>query len=309
MLSAVVVTLASGCGCGPQEHPTDAGLTDAGATDAGTPDAGTPDAGAPDAGERDAGAPDAGTTDAGTTDAGTSCTLDAGATGTLCGSACVDLTTDPQHCGTCQQVCTPGSICNGQCQDVVASLDGLRWELACLGPIRADGFTCDSPPSFTTSTQVHGADGGRYDVVLHFRGVVEQRTYTAAADGGAIGAQADGGLNPEFFVEGSTVATSDPYNVYTLSVDYPVSGRPTKLFRLNSGVSYLHACDRIDYFATIAVEAGSTLLLTADSIESSIVANLDTLGQPFVVPDVPPAPQPFDGQFVQIDVVSVTAAP
>jgi hypothetical protein len=35
---------------------------------------------------------------------------------TLCGILCVNLATDPNHCGTCQTVCDAGGAClNGQC--------------------------------------------------------------------------------------------------------------------------------------------------------------------------------------------------
>lgn len=296
VLSAVVVAVfAGGCACGHAEEETDSGIM-------------SPDAGGTDAGSADAGAVDAGDVDAGSDDAGTSCLLDGGLSGTRCGAACVDLTTDPAHCGTCEQQCQPGSICRGQCEDVVGSLDGLRWELPCTSAVLGDGYSCQSPATFTTSTVVSGVDGGRYDVQLHFRGLVEQRTYGGATSAGATGGQADGGINPEFFVEGGSVVTSDPYNVYTLSVDYP-SSAPTKSFRLNAGASNIHYCFEIDYYATINVETGSTLVLSADSIEGAIISNLDGAGQPIIVPDVPPAPQAFNGQFVQVDVVSVTPAP
>jgi hypothetical protein len=79
-----------------------------GRADAGTPeDAGPPaDAGTPPS--PDAGPPP---TDAGpmSTDAGP-------CTETVCGSACVDTTNDPQNCGGCGQACGEFAICcNSQC--------------------------------------------------------------------------------------------------------------------------------------------------------------------------------------------------
>ena len=293
---AVVAVVAVGCRCGEDDPLSDAGVLPG---DAGL---------AVDAGGNDAGPLDAGEPDAGGTDAGTGCLLDGGVTGTRCGNACVDLAVDPLHCGTCEQVCAPGAVCKGQCLDVVGSLDGLRWELPCQGPVRSDGISCVSPARFDTSTVAMGAAGARYRVTLHVRGVVEQRTYVDAGPGGASAGPGDGGLHPDFFVEGGEpAAPGDPYNLYTLAVEYPVSGAATKQYRLNAGVSGLTFCDRIDYLATIEVETGSTLALSADAIEGTIIANLDPMGQPIVVPDVPPAPAAFDGQFVQVDVVSVTA--
>jgi hypothetical protein len=233
------------------------------------------------------------------------CTLGNGGDGTRCGDACVDLASDPEHCGTCDEVCQPGSVCQGQCTDVVGSLDGLRWELPCTSGVRADGFSCTSNATFSTSTIVQGASGASYDVQLHFRGIVEQRTYTDATSGGATGS-----ANPEYFVSAAAdPATADPYNVYTLATVPEGADSPSQIFRLNSGASDIHRVFLIDYVATVRVATGTTLLLTADSIEGAIVSNTDGNGQPIVVPGVAPDPAPFDGQFVQVDVESVTPTP
>jgi len=50
-------------------------------------------------------------------------------------------------------------------------------------------------------------------------------------------------------------------------------------------------------------------VLEAASINDLQVENVDASGTPFVVPGVAPAPAPYDGQFVQVDVVSVARAP
>ena len=49
----------------------------------------------------------------------------------LCGTACVDLTTDPSHCGACDVVCSAGSACTGgacaaSCGTCAAGDDLLR---------------------------------------------------------------------------------------------------------------------------------------------------------------------------------------
>lgn len=237
-------------------------------------------------------------------DASGTCTLGDGGVGTLCGSACVDTTSDPEHCGTCDQICRPGSVCEGHCTDIVGSLDGLRWELPCTSGISPDGFSCPSPARFSTTTTVVGTAGASYDVTLRFRGLVEQRTYAGGVSGGATG-----DVNPELFLEGGTWETSDPYNVYTLEIQPLDPGAGVRTFRLNGGTSNIHHCFPLDYRATVRVETGATLVLSADSIEGNIIANLGADAQPIVVADVPPAPDAFDGQFVQVDVVSVTVVP
>jgi hypothetical protein len=47
------------------------------------------------------------------------------------------------------------------------------------------------------------------------------------------------------------------------------------------------------------------LTLQADSLDALQIRNIDENGAPIVVPDVPPAPDAYDGQFVQMDVLSV----
>ena len=55
------------------------------------------------------------------------------------------------------------------------------------------------------------------------------------------------------------------------------------------------------------MDAGAKLTLTADAGGDAIqTKNRDEDGDPIVVPGVPPEGEPFDGQFVQLDLVSVT---
>ncbi len=76
------------CSCNPHGH------VGVGCTKKGCPDLGTPDAGA-------------GTFE----DAygGNKC----GFEGTVCGSMCVNLKSDPMHCGQCFNACKSGEVCNG----------------------------------------------------------------------------------------------------------------------------------------------------------------------------------------------------
>ena len=93
--------------------PADAGSGDGAAGDAAA-EASTFDGGSSDAAPRDAASPDA---DAALPDAspGSDAAADAGAdaccNGTTCGSACVDLTTDPNNCGACGNVCPATDTC------------------------------------------------------------------------------------------------------------------------------------------------------------------------------------------------------
>ena len=61
----------------------------------------------------------------------------------------------------------------------------------------------------------------------------------------------------------------------------------------------------IDYQKTIRVPGGATVTLSADAQDGNLVSSTDDKGKPLVIPAVPPAPAPFDGQFIQMDVVSL----
>jgi hypothetical protein len=63
---------------------------------------------------------------------------------------------------------------------------------------------------------------------------------------------------------------------------------------------------------SIVVEGGASITLQVVDPDCAMVKNCQSFASatcvPFVVADVPPAPNSFDGQFVQLDVVSVAAA-
>jgi hypothetical protein len=147
---------------------------------------------------------------------------------------------------------------------------------------------------------LQGTAGKSYDVTLHFRGIVEEKTYSGGTNGGAVGVEADGGVDPDLFISGGTPDTGT-FNIYELDISAP----PQKLY-LNSGKSGIDQVFLIDYQATITMQAGATVTLTANSVEGVETFNRGPNGGPaVVVPGVPPAPQTFDGQFVQMDVASI----
>lgn len=287
---------------GTSDATTDTGSPgkDSGGADVSTSDGGgNEDATVVDAGLDEADAGDA----ADASDAAVPCALDGGAlNGLTCDGKCVDVTTDPNHCGSCATKCNPGFICSSGCQDVAGSLSGLRWELPCLSSLNAQ--VCVTKTTQTQVASLSGASGVFYNVTLHFRGVVEQKTYSGggAPDGGL----ADGGVNTGFYVVGATPAADD-WNVYKIEVSDP----PYTAF-LNNGTSGHYYVDALDYTVTVRMKAGSSVTLTANPSDTGPyeIKNMDIVdGGAIVVPNVPPAPAAFDGQFVQMDVTSVTVAP
>jgi hypothetical protein len=168
-----------------------------------------------------------------------------------------------------------------------AALDGLRWALPCSN--NGNGY-CDSPATDVKSATLSGNAGVTYDITLRFRGVVEEKTYLY-------------GTAEEHWQIGG-IPNEDLYNVYKLEI-----AAPAQTYYLNAGQTGLGYCVAIDYTKTIQAKAGTVVSLSADSIDSAQVDNHSDPGDPVIVPGIPPAPTFYDGQFIQMDVVSVTERP
>jgi hypothetical protein len=294
--AAITCSLAAACAI------TGTGSTpDAGADSGSTADGGTAsDAG--DTGAADGAAPGDGSGGETATEGGGSghdggCALPDGGTGTTCSIGCVDLQADPAHCGGCAATCEAGALCSSaQCQDIAGALNGLRWELPCTN----GGGICATVPAVTLTTALNGASGQVYDVTLRFRGVVEEEAYDTADAGDAATPQS-GGINAQLFqAGGSPVNTSA--NVYELAVD-----NPPQTFFLNSSVSGVPYVVPLDYTVTIPMQGAAHLQLVADPVDGLEYSNIGQDGGAVIPPGVPPAPNAFDGQFVQMDVLSVAA--
>ncbi len=201
--------------------------------------------------------------------------------------------------------CEAGSVSSmGQCTNVAGSLEGLRWELPCSTDSGLCGTVYDGGNVEVVSTTLAGTPGQTYAVTLHFRGVAEMRTYVEDDAGAPQNTGAMGVANAQFFVSGGGWL-ADGFNVYELDVSDPPG-----VYFVNSGVSHLENVWWLDNTATIAIKAGATVTLTANSLDSFEVANVNGMdGGPVLVPGVPPYPQAYDGQFIQMDVVSVEVMP
>jgi hypothetical protein len=175
--------------------------------------------------------------------------------------------------------------------DVAASLQGLRWEMPCKAGHQGPFCSAAVQKPIVTAT-LAGDPARQYVVTLRFRGVVEWEPYAGGRAEGSwyVGGRPDNGIN----------------NVYQLGIS-----APAQVFYLNapSGDGNLGRVWSIDYQKTIRVQGGAKVTLTADAQDGNLVSNLDDKGTPLVIPAVPPAPAPFDGQFIQLDVVSVVPAP
>jgi len=179
--------------------------------------------------------------------------------------------------------------------DPGAALHGARWEFPCKDPlpenpkpgqdglsglVQGDPKTTDQ---FTFQRKFDGDPGTRYRVTLRFRGVVEPMMYK------------DGRMDGEHFYVGGE-PNNGTYNIYKLAVSSPESH-----YYLNRADKVGHRIYTIDYTKTIEIDGGATVTFHGNGQNGRLIINFSKL----VVPDVPPAPAPYNGQFVQMDVVKV----
>jgi hypothetical protein len=280
----------------------------------GQDDAGE-DAADDDAGDANVAVVDAGDASDSSSDAAdaNACTLDGGAPGTKCSGVCVDTTNDPLNCGACAAVCEAGAVCaSSACDNVAGSLEGLEWYVPCTS---GSGTSCSASDPPVVSATLNGASGVAYAVTLQFRGVVEEKTYFPnpvdagpdADDAGATGPVATG-TNASFFVTNVT-PQSDSYNLYSLTVTPPDAGAPSLVAYLNSGTTGISNCWLVDYTVTLPMQGGSTVQLAALTEDGQEITNHDPSNNPIAVPGISFDGGTFNGQFIEMDVVSVTPTP
>lgn len=181
---------------------------------------------------------------------------------------------------------------------VAASINGYRFEFPCKNAMPDNpkpGADCESglvtgdpkkTDNFTAEKKFGGEKGKRYKVTLRFRGVVEPMMYK------------EGKMDGDYFYIGGE-PNNDTYNIYKITVSSPESH-----YFLNRQDKVGHRIFTIDYTKTIEIDGGATVTFFGDGQNGRLISNFEKL----VVPDVPPAPKPFNGQFVQVDVVDVVEA-
>jgi hypothetical protein len=142
---------------------------------------------------------------------------------------------------------------------------------------------------------VAGRPGVIYEVLIRFRGLVEPRAYVGGTP-----------IGDHFRIGGAAQAGSG-FNVYALRVSAPRQ----EYFLNDSGGPMDLALFPLDHLKRIPVEGGATVRLRLEDPDCRAVRNCDAVPpapcRPQVVPGVPPAPSPFDGQFLQMDVIDVVA--
>jgi hypothetical protein len=190
--------------------------------------------------------------------------------------------------------------------EYAGEMNGYRWELPCADPTLLD--TCPWDPALLegaiddpentlhreTLVTFGGDPSVTYDVELRIRGLTEPKDFSG------------GEVQEQYFQIGGTPGSND-YNIYSIAV-----GDPAQVYTLNRNeMGVGHYTFMLDYTVTIPIQGGTTVTLTMIDPNSIAIANpggSSGSNEPFVVPEIPPFPEPFHGQFIQMDVLSVTPA-
>ncbi|HET6583750.1 MAG TPA: calcium-binding EGF-like domain-containing protein [Nannocystaceae bacterium] len=176
--------------------------------------------------------------------------------------------------------CDDGFEGDGEECTVVPALAMLRWNLPCGVDL---GDTCTADMTAMDSAVLVGEPGVIYTVELRVRGVLESKAYANGTDDGA------------WYIGGDPVIDGG-WNETTLEVS-----DPPQLFRYNNGTRGVWEPVAVDVTRTIHVTAGATVTIAVDTENAIIIDNDDGV----VVPDVAPAPEAYDGQFAQVDILSI----
>ncbi len=130
-----------------------------------------------------------------------------------------------------------------------------------------------------------------YEVKVRVRGKVELVPYQG-------GTQQP---NTEFYTGGELYPLAAGWNIYQLEVS-----NPQQTYYINAASNIIYGIKLIDYVATIQLRGNATLTMTM--LNPDEIQLYDPLG--VVTDDDPIRPirvaQPYDGQFAQVDVLSVT---
>ena len=187
--------------------------------------------------------------------------------------------------------------------EYAGEMNGFRWELPCEDPDLRDECAWDpsllegalDDPDFALHRETLVLFGGDpsvvYDVEIRIRGLTEPKDFT----GGEV--QAD------HFQIGGTPGSND-YNIYSVEVADPLEVYTLNRNEMGTG----HYTFVVDYTVTIPIRGGAEVRLAMRDPNNIAIANPGGSSgstDPFVVPEIPPFPDPFYGQFLQMDVLSV----
>ncbi len=180
--------------------------------------------------------------------------------------------------------------CSLSTEQVADLLDGQRWEMPCQGD-GPDDAHCEAPDGVDRAIEVDattGATSTTFVTTVRVRGVVEPKTVE------------DADYTDGPWAEGGDPA-GDEASVFALEVS-----DPDRVHHLNAGASPGAHAMAVDVEVTLDIAPGATVRLVADDGGDGLqLRNLGADGDPLVIEGVEPDPDPYDGQFLQIDVLEV----
>jgi hypothetical protein len=188
--------------------------------------------------------------------------------------------------------CTTGV--GPDCKDVASGLSGLRVELPCMGEAMPS-YTCVSAAESVKRATLGGAPGTTYNLQLQFRGIVELNNYGQ-------------GVITDYPFQAGGTDSAGAYNTYALEVT-----DPPQTYFLNAVASATdrHAwSDPVNVTETVPAKAMATVTLRGDANDGQTIKNINAGNSPNPTPTgVDISPNPFSGQFMQVDVLSVAVSP
>jgi len=167
--------------------------------------------------------------------------------------------------------------------------------LTCLIAIPCNGPAsggCACAAGSVVSNILPGAAGITFTYTFRCRGVVELKTYTGGAQNG-------------LFYTGGPNANDGNANSYGLVIcdadDAPDVTYNEGQYFLNAstGGAGRYQCNAIDYNFSITAVAGQAIVLTTDSFDGGQADSPEE-----EIPDISAPAQPYDGQFLRLDLVS-----
>jgi hypothetical protein len=176
---------------------------------------------------------------------------------------------------------------------IAADIDGFRLEAPCKD---ADHFgldhtdNCDTTPEVDRqSYQRHlgGDPNVVYDVRVRARGLSEPNIYV------------NGKLTPPRYYVGGHSSTPD-YSAYSITVV-----DPAQVYFFNYNASIGHFVFVVDVDVVIPMRGGTLVTFDVNGPGAAPNGHGVSNRERVVVPEVAPAPLPFNGQFMQFDVISV----
>lgn len=164
------------------------------------------------------------------------------------------------------------------------AMSGLRYKLPCTVPLPMHNCNCQTG-ILVTSVQLDGLASQHWMVTVHVRGALEAMGYHG-------GMQVPNG----WYVGGDK--NDNGNNFYALSIS-----SPPQTYWLNPGTPTSQRSFRYDYMATFAIDGGATATFSWSGQDGIQWANYDGAG-PITFSGVTTTPDPYDGQFAQLDVIS-----